>query len=319
MALYKTTRPKDRTDWLMDRTAGVGSSEAASVLGVNPWQSAFQLWQVKTGKIKPAEDETNLRLSVGHDLENRVAATFEAVNGFAVRQDTAGDWIAYNPDKPYFRVSPDRLYTSDGITDGILEIKTTVRDINPDDIPMNYFCQVQYQMAVMGIDVAYLSWINMLTMGANFQGYGQVRIERNAEFCDFLLGKVEDFWLNNVKRGIPPEPTTAAEVAALFPHSKDKSVEITDAIHSDLATLGDLQAQVKALQTQIDGVKDRICTAFGDADKLVMTAEDGKSTVFATYKTQTATRVDTAKLKRDFPDIYSQVTKESTSRVLRLK
>lgn len=317
MANYKVLRPENRDAWLESRNSGIGSSEVASILGVNPWMSSYQLWQIKTGKVKPVEDNTNLRLSVGHDLEARVASTFEAVNGYAVDSTTEGDWVAYNPEKPYLRVSPDRIY-SDGIEDGILEIKTTVKDIDVDNIPLNYFCQVQYQLAVLGLKEAHLAWINMLTMGANYQGYGQVRIERNDEFCGYLVNKVDEFWRGNVLADVPPAPTSAADVAAMFPKSQDKAVEITDDVLANINLYHDLQSQVKGLQEQMDAAKNSICAAFGDADRLVLTT-DGAPKVFATYKTQTSGRVDTAKLKKDFPEVYEKVLKESTSRVLRLK
>jgi putative phage-type endonuclease len=45
--------------WRMDREKGVGGSEIASILGISPWLTAYQLWEYKTGK-KESKDMSTL-------------------------------------------------------------------------------------------------------------------------------------------------------------------------------------------------------------------------------------------------------------------
>ena len=52
-------RPKDRNEWLELRKAGIGSSEVATIVGLNPWETPYQLWRRKLG-LDPAKDETCL-------------------------------------------------------------------------------------------------------------------------------------------------------------------------------------------------------------------------------------------------------------------
>ena len=42
---------QNRSKWLKMRKAGIGGSEAAAIVGLNPWKSAFQLWMEKTGRL----------------------------------------------------------------------------------------------------------------------------------------------------------------------------------------------------------------------------------------------------------------------------
>ena len=35
-------RPKDRNEWLELRKAGIGSSEVATIVGLNPWETPYQ-------------------------------------------------------------------------------------------------------------------------------------------------------------------------------------------------------------------------------------------------------------------------------------
>lgn len=42
---------QDRSKWLEMRKSGIGGSEAAAIVGLNPWKSAFQLWMERQGRL----------------------------------------------------------------------------------------------------------------------------------------------------------------------------------------------------------------------------------------------------------------------------
>lgn len=44
-----------RTEWLQERKKGIGGSDAAAILGLNPYMSNVDLWEIKTGR-KEQED-----------------------------------------------------------------------------------------------------------------------------------------------------------------------------------------------------------------------------------------------------------------------
>lgn len=48
-------RPKDRAEWLEYRKDGIGSSEVATILGLNPWETPYQLWRRKKGLDAPKD------------------------------------------------------------------------------------------------------------------------------------------------------------------------------------------------------------------------------------------------------------------------
>ena len=39
---------KDREEWLEERKAGIGGSDAATILGLNPYSDNIKLWEIKT-------------------------------------------------------------------------------------------------------------------------------------------------------------------------------------------------------------------------------------------------------------------------------
>lgn len=59
-----------REEWLAARKElGVGASEVATVCGANPYQSALQLWEERTGKREKKENDAMRR---GHEMEPRI-------------------------------------------------------------------------------------------------------------------------------------------------------------------------------------------------------------------------------------------------------
>ena len=42
--------PQSREEWLQCRMRGIGGSDAACIIGMNPWKSNVQLWREKAGR-----------------------------------------------------------------------------------------------------------------------------------------------------------------------------------------------------------------------------------------------------------------------------
>ena len=45
-----STKDMSRENWLAVRKQGIGASDAAAAVGLNPYQSQLELWMVKTGR-----------------------------------------------------------------------------------------------------------------------------------------------------------------------------------------------------------------------------------------------------------------------------
>jgi hypothetical protein len=45
-----STKDMSREDWLAIRKQGIGASDAAAAVGLNPYQSPLELWMIKTGR-----------------------------------------------------------------------------------------------------------------------------------------------------------------------------------------------------------------------------------------------------------------------------
>ena len=58
------TKQLPREDWLTVRKQGIGSSDAAAAVGLNPYKSQLELWMEKTGRdtlltmLDPQDEES---------------------------------------------------------------------------------------------------------------------------------------------------------------------------------------------------------------------------------------------------------------------
>ena len=64
-------RPATHEEWLEVRKSGIGSSEVATIVGLNPWETPYQLWRRKRGLDAPKPE--NFAMKAGHYLEDAVS------------------------------------------------------------------------------------------------------------------------------------------------------------------------------------------------------------------------------------------------------
>lgn len=68
---HKRLSELSHDDWLQARQEGIGGSDAAAILGMNKYKSAFNVFLDKKGLSAPTED--NLNMLIGRELEDIVA------------------------------------------------------------------------------------------------------------------------------------------------------------------------------------------------------------------------------------------------------
>lgn len=289
--------PSSREEWLAIRREGIGSSEVGTVMGVNKYETPFQLWMTKTGQVPP-KGET-MPMLLGHLLEGAVAELFCRESGCSVEQGTEGDWISRSDIRPYTQGSPDRICVTPSGERVLLECKTTQMKVSPDDFPMPWFCQVQYLLLCTGLDRAALAW---LSAGRDF---GFLWIDADKEFQEFMLGRLDEFWERSVKGGAPPAPVSAADTASRFPLGAGGVAEATPEVSEALAELRAKKAEAAALEERVGELEAVIKAYMADRETLL---EDGAAV--ATWKnTKPRETIDTAELKRQMPEVAAKFTK----------
>jgi len=296
-----------REEWLAERRKGIGGSDAAAILGMNPYKSPLAVYMDKLGLAPEIPDNEAMRQ--GRDLEQYVADRFCEATGKKVRRVNR---ILQHPEYPWMLANIDRDVVGE---DAGLECKTTSvynrTEFARGDVPPVYYWQCQWYMAVTG----YPSWyLAVLVLNKDFHVF---EISRNDEHIAYMIDKARSFWFDHVLAGIPPLPSGSDgddDLVAMLPTTReaDEIADLQD-IEDDIVLMQTLKGEADDLDKRIKAIRQRIIMRLDGAE----TGRTNRWTV--TYKEQASRRLDTAQLRAEHPDIADEYTKTTTSRVMRVK
>lgn len=291
-----------KTDWLKYRKKGITGTDAGAICGLNPYSSAFQIYQDKiTDEIEEFDNES---MRQGRDLEEYVARRFSEETGLKVRRANA---IFQNEENPFMLADFDRLIV--GQKAG-LECKTvspySSDKWNDGNIPLYYQMQVQHYLAVSGFDCWYIAAV---VFGREFLIR---KIERDEELINYLIDIERGFWYNNVLAGIMPEPDGSDNCSEMIAKMYFKGQENKTINLSGYKEILDRRADLDKLIKKMEKEKKEI------DQKIKMEMQDATVALEAGYKISWSNfeqnKLDTKKLKEEKPDIYKEYCKSSTNR-----
>ena len=207
-----------REEWLKARSGRIGGSEASSVVGLNPYMSNTELWEIKTGRKQAEDIGDKPYVKYGHDAEPHLRKLF-ALDHPQYRVGYVDNNLFVNDRYPWAHASLDGWLEDQEGRFGILEIKTTsiLQSMQKEKwnnrIPDNYYLQVLHYMMVLEADFAVLK--AQLKYEYSSDVFLQVRhyhIERAEaeEDIRFLSEKERDFW-QMIQSGRRP-PTILPEI-----------------------------------------------------------------------------------------------------------
>lgn len=302
------TRNLSKEEWLNYRRQGIGGSDAAALVGLNPYASAFSVFMDKLGLA--AEVEENEAMWLGTQLEPILAERFMQETGLKVERRNV---IYQHPEHSHMLANIDRWIV--GKNAG-LEIKTTSMmnksDFNNGEIPANYYCQSTHYMAVTG---ASEWWVAVAVLGKGFHIF---KIERNEDEINALIEVERGFWENNVMKNVAPLPDGSAGAASVirsrFPQSHNDGVMIPlFGMEDKVARVLDLDLEIKKLEKEQEVLKQTIELEIGDAD-------GGRTqNHFIYWKTQSRSSLDSKKIQADLPDVYKKYLKTTSFRKFEIK
>ena len=296
------TKGLDREAWLDVRKGGIGSSDAAAAVGLNPYKSPLELWLEKTGRSQDADTP------VGFDdprywgtlLEPYVATAYQQQTERRVRKVNA---VLQHPVFPFMLANIDREVI--GCPDvQILECKTAGEfgaRLWREGVPEYVQVQVQHQLAVTGKDAADVA---VLLCGQQLEIF---RIPRDDEVIARLVVLEARFWEYVTSDVAPPADGSASAGKALrqlYPGGGNTLDFCED------RDLSDTFAQLVALRDELDArgkdaerLKQALQQAMGDAERAVFATGE------VTFKrAQDGTSLDTKRLAHDHPDLVARYT-----------
>lgn len=305
---------KDRAEWLAHRAKGIGASEIGTLLGINPFESPYQLWLRKTGQTAPKEE--NFAMRAGHYLEEAVALFYQDETKRQIIKNTREDFIVAKTGKPFLRVSPDRFFWREGKHNadnkGILECKTTQKSIDAEDLPKHWFAQLQYQLGVCEMEFGSLAW---LTQGREF---GHKDLAFVPDFYEWIAAEAEKFYIDNIIGGKAPDAKCIADVLCKYPKSQTVTAALEEVFKDEqnaseramdiAAACADYKRiadEIKQLEEEQAVYEEKIKLCFNDAEALSYGGN-----VIATWKSSKDSETFDSKLfKAEHPELAAQYMK----------
>ena len=305
------TKQLPREDWLAVRKQGIGSSDAAAAVGLNPYKSQLELWLEKTGrdtslpKLDPQDEESPAYW--GNILEPIVAAHYSQRSGHRVRRINAVlqhpepqlKWMLANIDREVIGAPEVQ----------ILECKTA--GINgarlwKEGVPEYVQLQVMHQLAVTGKQAADVA---VLLGGQHLEVH---RIERDESMIARLIDLERLFWDYVVSDTPPPADGTASAEAALrclYPEDNGQTLDFSQhtelvSTYLELKAIRQLIAQQETREAQLKQVLQQ---AMGETTR----AEFAEGYI-SWKKSKDSIGLDVEQMLKDKPYLQARYTKIKT-------
>ena len=252
---------------LEERRTGIGGSDAATVLGINPFTTAYELYLDKLGQA-PEDTEVNPQREEafywGSVLEQPVADRYAKETGYKIQK---ANQLIRSKDIPFMIANIDRKVVGEDRRIGF-EAKTAARpegwgETGSSEIPPYIMCQVQHYLAVTGYDCWDLA---VLIGNRDFRMY---RINPIDDIIAQLVDAETEFW-DRVENKVAPEPqwqsaATTRLIKNLYPGTNGQVVALPEIAQTYQDVKTDAEKQAKLYQGIIDGCKNRIAMLTGEA------------------------------------------------------
>lgn len=296
------TRALDREQWLEVRKGGIGSSDAAAAIGLNPYKSQLELWLEKTGRASSTGEHQGMDdpRFWGTLLEPYVAVAYQQKSNRKVRKLNA---VLQHPTLPFMLANIDREVVGSPDVQ-ILECKTAGEfgsKLWKDGVPEYVQLQVQHQLAVTGKAAADVA---VLLCGQKLEVH---RIERDDEVIARLMVLESHFW-SHVESDTPPPADGSESAARALRHlyrGNDTTLDFTgDAeLGNTFDALAALNEEIAAKEREAERLKQVIQQAMGDASKAAFV-----NGVVTFKRARDGARIDTKALATDHPQIAARYT-----------
>ena len=295
---------EDRAAWLKVRNGSIGGSEAAAILGMNPWKSAYTLWLEKTGQVQQEDISDSEPVHFGTILEQVVADEFCRREGKKVRK--CG--LFRSRKHPFMTASFDRLLVGE---DAGLECKTSNAfkrgEWDEGEIPPAYYVQCQHYMMVSGLPRWYIA---CLIGGNHFVSWV---VERNDDDIAALEQSEIEFW-DKVERHIMPDvdgsDSSSDSLKKMYKGGQVEPIILPQESIDLLKRFDELKALKADIDSQTKEIQNKLCAMLGDNEIGVIGEGDNERKI--SWKTVSGrTTIDSKKLKKDLPDVFEKYSKKS--------
>ena len=246
------------TAQLERRRNHLGSSDMASLLGLSPYRTAWDVWADKTGCVP--DDEESVAMTAGRYFEDGVLAYAEERLGKLTRNQ----YRSVKDEGIPIGANVDAIVVADGVP---VEAKTVGflghtqefwGEDDSDQVPDRVLVQAHVHMLCTEQELchvaAFIAW----------RGFVPFVVRRDEEVMNVIRDSAVQFWDKFVLTDTPPDNSLpTARIVAKLRRTPASVVQIDSSL---ITTWKDFQEQEKLIKKQTEDAKMAVLAALGDAE-----------------------------------------------------
>lgn len=303
-----------------DRRQYIGGSDVSSILGINPWKTALDLWYEKIATHQP-EAQMKAVFKRGIRWEGAVAEMLvEDMERQGHKIEIVGSNHRYaDAEIAFFASEIDFEIKIDGASEITnVELKTVHPfrikewgESGTDELPLHYLAQVMWGLGVTRRKQGRLA----VLFGADeLRTYS---IEADAQTIEAMRSRAQQFWFGCVQANEPPGPTTLSDIDLLYPQAGDQvePLRADDQLTAQVLRLRAIKQEIDAREAESLAIEFDLRLALKQASELLL--PNGKLAI--EWKGRSGSYFDETAFKAEHPGLAKQFNKKWEKRVFRLK
>jgi putative phage-type endonuclease len=236
----------------------IGGSDAAAILGLNPYRNITDVYLEKTNQLE-ARATTSRPADLGNRLEPAlVQIVADQLNEpLVINKRFHNDWRSAQVDG--YLLASNRVVEAKCI--GLFNPRFDRTEWGPestDEIPLMYLVQVLWQLHVSGAESGFLSAL----LGGGL-GHRVYSIPRNEQLITTIDQRISDFWHNHVQTRTPPSQPASLDVYRDVIREPNTYAQINPDLCIEYETA---QSNLTTAEEARDALKARILQQMGNAD-----------------------------------------------------
>lgn len=305
--------------WLRNRRSGIGGSETGAIMGLSKYSTPLQVYKEKVdGITKDMSD--NAFVKKGKDLEPLIRNMYVVPHmrelGYRVLYPNCA---VVSKESPWLQATPDAFAIPDTLDEEpdkskdpciIIEIKWVSEYAEENwygeeygGVPSYYYAQVQHYMYCTGASRAIVCALFDKTWEMHY-----FDVIRDIGFIKSMLEITKFFWYNNICTKIPPKAMPSKDEYAVLSKPSIEDESLKEYVNEYVFC----KKQANEFEGRMEAAKDKLVAAY----------LDGKyppAPCFVNVSDYETESVDTAKLKKEYPEVYENCKKKRTAHRVRIE
>jgi predicted phage-related endonuclease len=258
---------------------GVAGSLVGTLMGHNPWRSAYTAYYEAIGELPRDSSGPSMAMKLGTIFEQPIQDLWVSENAEWLTAHNTGTWASAT--EPRFKANPDAIIEWVDGSLGVLEIKFSRNPMN--ELPPHYKDQVMWYMHVLGLEKG------ILVAVANGEMV-EHEIDYDPEYANELVAKAYEF-LECLERLTPPDwdgsQSTYETVRTLSENIFDGDIELGE-LYPQLIRAKELseetEKQFTLLKSKVLHLMDGVKVGLYQGDKVLSLQARGSGLPFIVFK-----------------------------------